>query len=647
MEERLRTWFTDEGLALATEGEPRHVEVFCGALHYWRIPPDNWPAALRSLRQLGLNMVETYVPWSVHEDSQDSFSYSGNRDLRRFITLAAEADLLVALRPGPHINAELTLFGFPERILRNTEIQAVTARDTPAWLPAPPKMFPVPSYAAAAFRSEVARWYQSVGEQISDMLWPSGPVVAIQVDNEQSMFFRLGAFDLDYHPDAIKWWNEFAPEFSVFDPPRHWDPGQADMCAKWVRFKAEYAARSLAWLNDELDASGAQGIARFHNLPSIEPRFLSLPRIERAISGIAGTDYYETGRDYQRVRRRALHNVGSTTALPMATELGVGGPPWLPPMRAVPQQQATLAALSAGLRAFNLYMAVDRERWYGAALSDDGSPLPIAQWYQRLIAALRQVKWWTLRRHCPVALILSCADARFAIASSMLDPLTPIVGERLELGPGDSAEASREHNANAHQIWWNTVEHALQLAQVSYDIVDEECEQPQLERYRAVIAPTVDRIDRSLWRRLHAAGQAGVRIVIGPVRPQHDERGRALAPEHLPKHCGLIRPESMGDIAGLADDLIGVAGELSSDWITEQPQQVECSVFTAKDGTPQVLFVANQLEEPQIAHVTVASGTLLTDALDGGGIAANEHGVARIALEAHDVRMMLIGDGTD
>ena len=34
-----------------------------GCIHYSRVPPGYWPNRLQSLRAMGLNSVQVYVPW--------------------------------------------------------------------------------------------------------------------------------------------------------------------------------------------------------------------------------------------------------------------------------------------------------------------------------------------------------------------------------------------------------------------------------------------------------------------------------------------------------------------------------------------------------------------------------------------------------
>jgi hypothetical protein len=53
-------------------------------------------------------------------------------------------------------------------------------------------MFPVPSYASSAYHAEVGRWYDAVGEILAPRIWPDGPIVMVQVENEAAFYFRNG-----------------------------------------------------------------------------------------------------------------------------------------------------------------------------------------------------------------------------------------------------------------------------------------------------------------------------------------------------------------------------------------------------------------------------------------------------------------------
>ena len=107
------------------------------------------------------------------------------------------------MRPGPHINAELSGFGLPERVLWDRECQARSPAGEAVILPMPPLAFPVPSYASRKLLAEACAWLKRVGDLLGPLTWPNGPIVLCQIDNEGALYFRDGVYEQDYHPDSI------------------------------------------------------------------------------------------------------------------------------------------------------------------------------------------------------------------------------------------------------------------------------------------------------------------------------------------------------------------------------------------------------------------------------------------------------------
>ncbi len=93
------------------DGRPH--QVLSGALHHFRVRPEQWRHRLRMLRAMGLNCVETYVAWNLHEPAPGRFDFTGIADLSRFLTEAAEEGLDAIVRPGPYICAEWDNGGLP------------------------------------------------------------------------------------------------------------------------------------------------------------------------------------------------------------------------------------------------------------------------------------------------------------------------------------------------------------------------------------------------------------------------------------------------------------------------------------------------------------------------------------------------------
>jgi beta-galactosidase len=642
-------------------------------MHYWRVDPRRWAACLAQLHGLGLTIVETYVPWRIHEPAPGARSWTGAHDLARFLELAQAAGLAVVLRPGPHVNAELTCFGMPDHVVADPGVQARTARGTPVWMPSPPRAWPVPSYASELFRGKVRAWYAAVAEVAAPYLAPAGPVVAIGVDNEAQMFFRLGAYDLDYHPDAIRWWHEdeatgeavgeALDAGEALDPPRAWDPAQAARCAAWVRFKDRYVARALGALGALLDEVGFGGIARFHNLPPGHHGLGDVRGIQAAIGGPAGIDAYTARGDLRELRRRAAALVGNAAPIPIAFEVGVGFFPWLPPLdfaqRGDPdpdpdrERDHLLTLLAGGVRGFNLFMAVERDRYYGAAIDAAGALEPHAAWIRPLVAALAEVDWPALRRRASIALVGTRADARFGIATSVIDPMTPVLAEALKLGPGGAAELGTDAGAIAARRWQTALASALELAQVPYAIIDEAATEAELARYRAIVLPTGERVDRGLWLRVRAVVEARRSIlVIGPGTPVRDELDQPLD-EPPPRRIGRLKAGSLEDLPGLAADLAGIAaagaptgvvghGDAPDAWQIERPDEVRAMAYADAGGVVRVVFVTSDAAKAASAVLLASEGARqLRDPFTSERIRVTG-GRATIAIPPRGVRMLVV-----
>jgi beta-galactosidase len=645
-------------------------------MHYWRVEPVRWAACLAAMRDLGLTIVETYVPWRVHEPAPGQRAWERERDLARFLAAAGAAGLAVVLRPGPHINAELTSFGMPDHVLADPDCQARTASGSPVWLPSPPRAWPVPSYASAAFRDRVRGWYAAFAEVVRPHLAPEGPVVAIGIDNEAQMFFRLGAYDHDYHPDAIAAWREASGLDG--EPPRAWDPGDAARCISWVRFKDQYIAHALGAFGKMLDEVGLAGVARFHNLPPGHGLY-DLRGIQRAIGGPVGIDAYTPREGFRELRRRAIAAVGNASPLPVAFEVGVGFAPWLPPLDDGDdpdrERDQLLSLLAAGIRGFNLFMAVERDRYYGAAIDKAGKLEPHAGWIRTLVAALGEIDWPSLRRAVAIAVVDARADDRFGHASCAIDPMTPVVSELLDLGPGGAAELGGDPAAITQRRWQAAIARALDAARVPYTIVDESVGEDELAGHpslTAVIAPTLDRIDRGLAHTLRALTEHPARVtgapaatsghgeppprrkrvvvVIGPGTPAHDELGQPLA-DAVPRRVGRLMAGSLDDIAGLATDLGTLAAgspAISDDaWELERPEGVQAYAHADAAGAVRVVFVASDLAKPATAVLRVGGPAhALRDPFRHERIAVDD-GKASIALPPRGVRMLVVEVGAD
>ena len=97
------------------DGKP--FQVLSGAIHYFRVPREYWYDRLLKLKECGLNTVETYTCWNLHEKTEGVFDFSGMLDISEFIRIASELGLYVILRPGPFICGEWDFGGIPAWML--------------------------------------------------------------------------------------------------------------------------------------------------------------------------------------------------------------------------------------------------------------------------------------------------------------------------------------------------------------------------------------------------------------------------------------------------------------------------------------------------------------------------------------------------
>ncbi|WP_026556615.1 glycoside hydrolase family 35 protein [Arthrobacter sp. 35W] len=147
----------------------RPYRILAGALHYFRVHPDQWADRIRKARQMGLNTIETYVPWNAHAPSKEVFDTTGGLDLGRFLDLVADEGMHAIVRPGPYICAEWDNGGLPAWLF-DSGAAAIRVDD--------------PVYMAA-----ISRYM----DQLAPILVPrqihlGGPIILIQIENEYGAY---------------------------------------------------------------------------------------------------------------------------------------------------------------------------------------------------------------------------------------------------------------------------------------------------------------------------------------------------------------------------------------------------------------------------------------------------------------------------
>ncbi|WP_245642102.1 beta-galactosidase [Nonomuraea candida] len=135
-----------------------------GEFHYARHPAEEWHEELLKMRAGGVTVVATYLFWNLHEERRGVFDWSGDRDLRRFVTTCAGLGLDVVARIGPWAHGESRNGGFPDWVVVE---DCVPRTDDPRYL------------------RLVRPWFAQIGARLRGLTRAAGgPVVAVQVENE-------------------------------------------------------------------------------------------------------------------------------------------------------------------------------------------------------------------------------------------------------------------------------------------------------------------------------------------------------------------------------------------------------------------------------------------------------------------------------
>lgn len=84
----------------------KDFQYVAGSFHYFRALPEVWAARIKKMKLAGLNVLDTYVEWSLHNPRDGLYDFEGIANISQFLDIVASEGLLVILRPGPYICAE-------------------------------------------------------------------------------------------------------------------------------------------------------------------------------------------------------------------------------------------------------------------------------------------------------------------------------------------------------------------------------------------------------------------------------------------------------------------------------------------------------------------------------------------------------------
>lgn len=151
---------------LTLDGKPWFPMM--GEIHYSRVQASDWEEELYKMKAGGIDLVSAYTIWIHHEEIENEWDFTGNRNLRGFLETVKTCGMHCALRIGPWAHGEVRNGGFPDWLMDKEKNHLLTTRtNDPAYL------------------AEVRRFYEQIAGQAKGLLLSDdGPIAMIQIENE-------------------------------------------------------------------------------------------------------------------------------------------------------------------------------------------------------------------------------------------------------------------------------------------------------------------------------------------------------------------------------------------------------------------------------------------------------------------------------
>jgi beta-galactosidase len=631
------------------------VNMYGGAVHYWRLDRQKWDEILDSVKNMGFNMISIYIPWEAHEIERGRFDFgeiNPSNDIDAFLSLCEKKGFRVIVRPGPQINSELTWFGYPKRILANERLHAVSGQGSKVILTQVPKPIPALNYACDEFFEETALWYDAICAILAKHAYPNGGIVAAQVDNEMAYFFGVNAYIADYSVDSLALYRDFLlnkyssldavndaygtshSSLAGIDPPRRFAAtGKQDIpwYADWAEYREHYLINSMDRLANMMRERGLSGIALFHNYPhplgpggaaSGYTAPFNIAKLEEKLDFV-GFDIYSRKELFHHVKTVASYVVG-TSRYPYIPEFIAGVWPWyLNPGDWHDEEFVTKAALMQGIRGFSRYMLVERDRWLDSPIRRDGRErADKVKMFASVNEMLDTSEMHRFRRDADVLLLANREYDRLEAASVLVsfpgDFLETPSGFSEYAGPLTMSEARLgfdEPIQVAKSEWFAAFENGLNSIGVGPVLSDTDLNPSAWSARQVVVLTTLDYLDEATQRSLVAFAESGKTVVIGPKVPSLNSSmkpctilGDALG--DLGDEAVVERRIGDGHIlvatspAAVTEALERAAEISGTVRIERNDPRLDATVHSARDSaTEKLVFVANPTPDEIEARV--------------------------------------------
>jgi len=539
------------------------IPIYGAAVHYWRLDREKWDEILDKVKDMGYTVIETYIPWEIHELEDGSFDFGyvdPRKDIDAFLTLCEKKGFKVIVRPGPQINSELPYFGYPRRVLDNSAYHMKTPYGTKAILNQASRPVPALSYANEDLYKEFAKWYDAICPILKKHMAPKGSIIAVQVDNEMNFFFHVTPYFVDYSDDAIKLYRVFLKEkykdienlnkhygtnykeFDEVEPPKRFKAKKLKdlrYYLDWIEFREYYLIYAMNKLAKMLRERLGDNVLLFHNYPhplspgtarGVTTTPYNLIELEKKLNFV-GFDIYSRKELYDHVKLVVSYVVGSSR-MPFIPEFIAGVWPWyLKPTTPQDEEFVSKAAVMHGIKGFSRYMIVERDRWMGSPIARDGSIRKERyQIHKKFIEMLKKYNFIKFDKKAEVLIQIDREYDRLEAASALIsfpgDFLEPILGFSEYPNITYISEDTfgfEEPIQIAKTMWFEAYYKVLTYLGYTFNISDSELDVERMKLYKAICIPSFEFMSRKFQDKIAEFVKSGGVAVLGPKIPQLDE----------------------------------------------------------------------------------------------------------------------------
>ncbi|MFZ5518214.1 MAG: beta-galactosidase [Candidatus Zhuqueibacterota bacterium] len=354
------------------------LPLISGEMHYWRLQPYYWEKCLHRIREMGLDIIATYVCWDFHEHEEDTCDFNGatlpERNLVEFLSLCHKMDFKVILRPGPYIYSEWPQAGVPARIAPFHRLH--------------------PKFLDAA-----GEYIRQLTQAILPFLFTSGgPIILLQADNEIDPFVRNYGEQLGVYGGAGLFQDFLQEKYTSIDAlnqawhgslsqfseamgtirVRRNDPSEKIRAIDFQEFQFWCAKKIARWAVETYRAAGVDIPIYLNTILNCISQNLREMDQEFPLVGVdlyPSNEFHESEDEHLSFFRN-LSYASAVTRLPYIPEFECGI--WhnysyhtgsLSPNH---YRLTCLTALIAGVVGWNWYMVVERDNWYFSPINARG-----------------------------------------------------------------------------------------------------------------------------------------------------------------------------------------------------------------------------------------------------------------------------------